>query len=102
MPVMERQRRSRLTKLVSEGIVLRGNIVESRRKCGKAKCRCQQGQLHVSKLLCVSIEGKVKSVHIPKAWERRVQEWVGSYKEIRMLLDELSNEQLKRLQKREE
>lgn len=102
MTALERRQRSKLAKLVSEGVLLRGNIVESRRKCGKPKCRCVEGELHVSKLLYLSIEGKAKTFHIPKDWERRIEEWVGNYKEVRKLLDELSKEQLKRFQRREE
>jgi len=102
MSAIERRQRSRLAQLVSQAPLLRGNIVQSRRKCGNKNCRCQKGQLHVSKHLYVSLEGKRRSIHIPRDWEPKMAEWVKNYKEARRLLEQLSLEQLKRFQNRQE
>ena len=51
MTVPERRRRSALARLVSQRGLLRGNLLQRRRVCGKPNCKCTRGELHVSTVL---------------------------------------------------
>ncbi len=103
-PATERRLYSRLRQLLNEPGVLRGTLVEMRRKCGKPSCRCARDTeaRHRALILCVSVEGKRTSIYVPPDWEARVREWVARYGELRELLDKLSQQYLKRLKARQE
>ena len=98
----ERQLRSRLTKLVSQVGLLRGNLIQTNRTCGKAGCRCQKGHRHQSWYLGFSDQGKKKMNCVPKEWEPRIRRWVENYQEVRRLLDALSQLYLQRLRDRKD
>lgn len=100
----ERALYSRIRKLLNEPGLLRGNLVEMKRKCGKKSCRCSSDPefRHRSLYLGISLEGKSVMVYIPAAWEERVREWTSRYSELRDLLEQISMESLERLRKRKE
>lgn len=100
----ERRLYSRLRQLLNEPGVLRGNLVEMHRRCGKQTCRCavDNDARHRALILCVSLDGKRTSIYVPPAWEARVREWVARYAEIRDLVEQLSRSCLVRLKDRQE
>jgi hypothetical protein len=104
VPASDRRAYSRLRQLLNEPGVLRGTLVESRRKCGKRACRCavDDDARHRALLLCVSLDGKRTSVYVPPDWEPHVREWVARYAEIRSLVEQLSRACLARLRNRQE
>lgn len=104
LPDSERLLYSKLRKLLSQPGLLRGNLVQMRRKCGKKSCRCHSDpdSRHVSLYLGISIEGKHKMVYVPAHWEEQVRQWVERYSEVRTLLQEISALNLKRLQNRKD
>lgn len=100
----ERALYSRLRQLLNEPGLLRGNVVEMRRRCGKAGCRCarEPAARHASLYLGLSVHGRRRMVYIPAAWEERVRQWAGCYAEVRRALEELSRRSLERLERRAE
>ncbi|MGH9044899.1 MAG: DUF6788 family protein [Acidimicrobiales bacterium] len=58
--------------------VVRGTVLVHRRKCGKANCRCANGeQLHESTVLSYKEGGKTKHLMLPAAevgWVRQATE----------------------------
>jgi hypothetical protein len=82
--------------------LLRGNLIQTNRTCGKAGCRCQQGERHQSWYLGFSDEGAKKMKCVPRDWEPRVRRWVEDYHEVRRLLEELSQLYLQRLKDRKD
>ena len=104
MSRQERAQYSKIRKLLNEPGLLRGNLVEMKRKCGKTRCRCSSDAKfrHRSLYLGISLEGKSVMVYIPAGWEERVREWTSRYSELRDLLEEVSMESLDRLRKRKE
>lgn len=90
MSASERRLRSRLAQLLTQRGVIRATLLERRRKCGKANCRCTRGQEHQSLYLVVSEEGRSRQFYVPKAWVSRVREWVANYQEARELLEAVS------------
>ena len=102
MSLRERNQRSRLAQLVHEAGLLRGTLAVRERVCGKANCKCAQGEKHVSLYLVASYEGRVRQLFIPRDWEPQVRRWVEQYQEARKLLEEVSLLYWNKVQKRQE
>lgn len=100
MPAAERNRRSRLAKLVHQRRWLRGTLSVRSRQCGKANCRCARGQPHVSLYLVQSHGGKPRQVFVPKSWEDRIRTAVEDYQQMQRLIEELSEMEWRRLMER--
>ena len=86
----ERSARSRLAQLLHHHEVIRGSVVSMARRCGKAGCRCNQGEKHVSLYLSVKIEGKRRMVYIPAHLEGEVRRRVEAYREVERLTQVVS------------
>ncbi len=101
---IERRALSRLRQILTEPGLVRGNLVEMRRRCGKKSCACasDEGARHHSLYLGISIEGRKKMVYIPAEWEDRFRAWTARYTEVRELLEQMSSEALRRLKERED
>jgi len=90
MAAAERRARSRLAQLLSQRGVIRGTLLVRKRKCGKANCRCAQGEGHESLFLVISENGRTRQFFVPKDWESRVRLWVEDYHRARQLMEEIS------------
>lgn len=99
----ERALYSKLRRLLREPGLLRGNLVEVHRQCGKARCRCRGDPAgrHRALYLGLSLDGKARMIYIPASWEARVRGWVERYSEVREVLEQLSLKCLERLEHRE-
>jgi hypothetical protein len=100
----ERARYSKLRRLLSQPGLLRGNLVEMRRACGKASCGCRTdvARRHRSLYLALSLEGKRRMLYIPPAWEARVREWTQRYGEVRAVLEQIARQRLTQVERRED
>ncbi len=67
----------------SDKPIIKGTVYELKRKCGKAGCKCTQGQLHGSMVVSASEKGKTKLRTIPSGFLIEVQIKVERYQEIR-------------------
>ncbi|MEA3365880.1 MAG: DUF6788 family protein [Candidatus Hydrogenedentes bacterium] len=63
--------------------MVRGNVYNLRRKCGKAGCRCQDGHLHESWVLSVPEEGRKRMRTIPKGRRTQWQTMTKRYRRFR-------------------
>jgi hypothetical protein len=86
--------------------LVRGNVYNLRRKCGKAGCRCQDGHLHESWVLSVPEKGRKRMRAVPKGkrtqWQPMTERYrrfrrararlVKLFAEILKLVDELERE----------
>lgn len=102
MTIPERRSRSALARLVSERGLVRGNLVERRRVCGKPNCKCTRGELHAGLYLVFSDGGKLRQLYIPRKWEARVRLWVRDYHEVRRLLEAISRLYVEKIRQRED
>jgi len=102
MSVPERQARSALARLVTQRGVLRGNLLERRRACGKPNCKCARGELHESLYLVFSEGGKLRQLFVPKTWEVLVRQWVADYHDARRLLEEISRLYFEKVRQRQD
>lgn len=70
-------------KLLERGPLIKGAVYPLRRKCGKAGCRCQKGQLHETLVLSVPEKGRKRLRVVPKGQEDRWQLLAGRYRRFR-------------------
>ncbi len=83
LPVEERQERSRLMRLIHQEPFLRGSLVDSAFKCGKANCWCATAKKgHPACYLSILVGSKRKMIYVPKDQEKQVRNWVKNHKEI--------------------
>lgn len=102
LPALERQARSRLTKLLTSGQgLIRGTLSTRERTCGKSTCKCYRGEKHASLYLVVSIEGKYQQIFVPRKFETEVRTWVAQYQRTQDLIEEISQIYLDRVKNRE-
>jgi hypothetical protein len=92
--------RRRLARLVSEEAFARGTLAWRERVCGKPACRCARGERHRGLYLVYREGGRTRQAYVPPAWHERVQEWVEHYREVKDLLDCVSQAQYRRLRER--
>lgn len=101
LSVEEREIISRLHWLINKPGLLRANLVWMERKCGNKRCRCTKGKLHKSWYLSQSKNGKMRMLYVPGELEESVINWVKKNKDIRKLLDQLSQVYWKKVKNRE-
>ena len=65
--------------------------------CGKAGCRCNQGEKHESLYLSVKIKGKRRMVYVPGDLEEEGRRCVEAYREVERLAEAVSGACLERV-----
>jgi hypothetical protein len=100
----ERRLYPQLRQMLTRAGLLRGSLVVMKRRCGKAKCRCNGSprDRHRSLVLKIGKNGRQRTIYIPPPWEDRVRAWVAHYAEIRDVLERLCHACLRRVEEREE
>jgi hypothetical protein len=93
----ERSLRSRIAQLTSGVRFLRGTLSVRSSKCGKPNCHCAKGEGHGSVYLVDSHAGKIRQTCVPKSSQDMVRQAVAEYREIQLLLNEVSEMEWKRL-----
>jgi hypothetical protein len=86
-----RQRLSHLLKRLSglmpifkaHAPLVKGTLYDRKRRCGRAGCRCERGELHVSPALCLSEEGKTRMVALGGVDLSKLRHAVEGYREFR-------------------
>lgn len=63
--------------------LVKGNVYEIARKCGKRSCACSRGQLHRSMVLSWSEQGKTRLLSIPPTRLAELQEKSEEYLRFR-------------------
>lgn len=92
----QRKARSELTRIIRDLPFVCGSLVTLSRLCGKPGCKCARGERHVSIALSVRIQGKRKMIHVPKRLEKQVEKMVERYRQIKRLLDVVSQDEMAR------
>jgi len=98
----EREAIARLHRLLSEPGLLRASFVAMRRRCGKESCRCatHRKDWHESTYVIQRHQGKPRMKHLRADQEREVRRWVERYRQVKGLLNRVSDLYWKQLQKR--
>lgn len=102
LPKRDRALYSKLHQLLRQPGLLRGSLVEMRRRCGKPTCRCgaDERARHRSLYLGLSLKGKHRMVYVPAEWEAEVREWAARHSQVRDLIEQICLGFLERLRKR--
>jgi len=79
----ERARASHVQEVLHAGVMVDGSFVTLGRKCGKASCRCAEGEKHFSKYVSRSVEGHTKLTYVPSADEVEVAAKAERYRRFR-------------------
>lgn len=97
----EREAISRLHQLLSEPGLLRASFVPMRRRCGKDSCRCAERKKHwhASTYVIQRHQGKPRMKHLGKDQENDVRRWVERYRQVKALLNKVSDLYWKQLKK---
>jgi hypothetical protein len=83
--------------LREEGPLIRGSLGSRARRCGSPGCHCAEGELHVSKYLAATDQGRVRQVHVPAGDEVKVAAGVERYRRFqrgRRAFAQLAQQQL--------
>lgn len=78
------RRREQLRKQLREicdAPLMRGSIVERRRRCGKPNCACARDAdaLHAGKFLTVHLDGRTQATHVRPQDEAHIREAIDAY-----------------------
>jgi hypothetical protein len=86
-----RELRRRLRALSIEPL-MRGSIVERRRRCGRRNCACFQDDRarHPGKFLAVHLEGRTQVLHLRPEDEAYVRRAIDAYERLWTLINELT------------
>lgn len=100
-PLSEKQRHylSKAIALFRQGPLLKAASYVLRNTCGKPNCRCAAGQKHETPYVARTSDGKRQARAIPKKLRDQVPEWLERYREIESLLEKLSGESWRQLEK---
>ena len=97
--VLEKRRDAKVKQLRELGPVLQGSIRIVKATCGKPNCKCTRGEKHESIALTKKVNGRTKSIYIPKDMADEAKKWVKENQKLRRLQKEISeyNEQILKL-----
>ena len=90
IPARERALRSKLAQIVSGQGLIRGTLLERRRRCGNPGCHCAKGPGHPGLYLILSDGKRQRQLYIPRDWHERVRQWVENHRQARALIHEIS------------
>ena len=73
--------------------LMRGTIVERRRRCGRANCACaaDSGARHPEKYLSVNLQGRTVALSLRPEDEPRVQGAIDAYQRLWTIINELTS-----------
>ena len=77
---------------------LAASLVTILRRCGRPSCHCAKGQGHPAFYLTLKVLGKTKTVYVPQDLLADVQSWIQEHKRLKLLLQEISQLTLARIQ----
>ena len=86
------RRRRLVQQLCKLGPILRASLIHRFTQCGKAGCKCMQGEKHgPAYYLTVSYaKGRTRQVYVPKDLLSLAQSWVHNYHQAMTVLEEIS------------
>lgn len=72
-----------LEVVFARGPLVKGNVYELARKCGKPSCACQRGELHRSMVLSASESGKTRLRALPRDRVSEIRKKSQAYRRFR-------------------
>ena len=87
-----------LRALQRDQAMVQGSFYRLRRKCGKANCRCAQGQWHESWVITRSEQGKDRIYSVPNEQRAQLRQWTAEYRRYQRARAVLVKRQLQLVQ----
>ena len=84
----------------SRRLMVRGSLIELRRRCGKPNCRCSKGDPHISPALSYSQNGKTHIITLPAEEVRQVKAALKRYLQALSKLEKQAMEGIEELKQR--
>lgn len=86
-----RQLREELRALSTRAL-MRGSLVERRRRCGRINCACatDPDRQHPGLFFTVQLDGRTQALHVRAEDEPRVRAAIGAYTRLWLLINELT------------
>ena len=88
---LQARRDAKVNKLASFGPTLQGTLTNVGVTCGNPNCRCARGHKHRSFRVTKKVAGKTKSLYVPVDMLEEVQEWIKQHRQLKKLLQEISD-----------
>lgn len=88
--LMRRMRDARVRRLAEAGPLMAGSLVQIAKHCGRAGCRCQDGEKHVGWYLTRYRDGKTQTTYVPLDMVEEVRAWVEEHRRVKQLIAEIS------------
>ena len=85
-----KKRRKLMEEVLAREDLIRGSLVKTRKKCGRAGCHCESGEKHRHVYLSVGGPGGNTIVYVPASEEERFRRGTRSYREAWKLLEQIS------------
>jgi len=90
------ERKGRLmAELAGLGGMIRGSLVETRKKCGRRECECARGKLHKHRYLSTGSKGRNKIIYVADAERRAFADGVSDYEKAWKLICRISEINIK-------
>lgn len=90
-----------LSSMPSIGNIMRGSLITRHIKCGRPKCRCANGDGHLSLYLSSYYHGNTYMNYVPKSCEAFIRKGIENYGVIQDILTELTEINLELFRRRE-
>jgi len=88
---LEQRRGQLLRRLVALPNLMRGNVYEKPRKCGRASCHCATGgPKHTTLQLTVFLRGRTHTRYVRRGERSQVEALVDNYRVLMEIVDELT------------
>lgn len=91
--IARRRRRLReQLRALGDAPLMRGSVVERRRRCGRSNCACASDPdaRHGGTFLTVHLQGKTQAVHVRPEDEAAIRAAVAAYQRLWTLIDALT------------
>lgn len=90
-----RKKKESLVRQISRiGPVFRGSVAEVHLTCGKANCRCREGNKHRAFYASYRLAGNPKVAHVPMRRAKEAQKLRESWMKMKSLLEQLADVQV--------
>lgn len=89
-----------LQRLRDVGPFLSASLVVRHKRCGRPECRCAtEGPIHPTANVTWKEDGKTRTLHVPRERIEEVAQWIEEWKSLKELIQEMSVEQRRHLER---
>jgi len=91
---LKRREKQLLRAIRDSPQVMRGSFAVVHLTCGKKGCRCQSGDRHEAYRFSYRVQGRSRSVSVPKRWAHQIEQRHEAWMALKAVLEELTDVQV--------